>query len=165
MEVRDAPSAGGAPEHNRATRKPLLVAQVKCRDRCIGTDLVDAELFRNQPLEGWPSRGGRAKSVEHPLELRLDRRASFEPLRRLRRRKERRRVRNLSSAVSTAESAAPRAVCRCAAFRPIATPATLMMSTAHARFMVWIYHGLSLPSARMYSTLTALVGLQQGGTM
>jgi hypothetical protein len=91
MQVRDSPPARGAPEHDRPARKPLLVAKVKRRNRGIRADLVDSEIFWNEPLEGWALRRRSANKTEHPLELRLDG-GAFEPLRRFRRREEPRRL-------------------------------------------------------------------------
>jgi hypothetical protein len=51
MQVRDSPSARCAREHDRATREPLLVAEVKCRNRGVSADLFDSEIFWNESLE------------------------------------------------------------------------------------------------------------------
>jgi len=51
MHVRDPPPARSALEHDRATGKSLLVAEVKCRNRGVCADLFDSEIFWNESLE------------------------------------------------------------------------------------------------------------------
>jgi hypothetical protein len=50
MKVRDSPPKGRALEHDRATSESLLVAEVKCRNRGVCTDLFDSEIFWNESL-------------------------------------------------------------------------------------------------------------------
>lgn len=90
--MNDSPPSPSALEDDRATGNALLVTEVKCRDSHIFPDGVNPEIFRNKPLERWATRRDSTNGSEHDLKLRLNGGTPFEPLRRLRRRKEHRHV-------------------------------------------------------------------------